>query len=656
MTLAFNPYPNNIKDLIAQLLLALDEAIANANLDKTRFTAIDGQFIARTAGAFTYTFMLPEDGPWEPASNTNVRIELDLDDSEYYMSGTIRSVVDLKITLVTAIPLPLAALQKITLVEEDTWLLQKLRLAVEQVRDVPWHMATKIFGLMPTYEERGRRQAHIATFTPDRDQARAIEIGMASERLLLIGPPGTGKTSTYAALALEYLLAEKTVLLVAHTNVALDHAVKRLLAYCEQSGNAHFIQKYHIVRVGASKILTDPVYRQVTLQGIVDEQLGPLAQQRDRFQQKQLDLEDTMTHLKQTLTQEQIEGSDRAALKHTLQQLQKRHGLLSSMLEHIAAEQRQLQRQIIIHARLIATTLTSLTTNPYLFDIMCDAVMIDEASMASMAHVLVAAERATQHVVLIGDPLQLAPIVKLKDPRKATAAAYWLGTDVFSHLGITLDDVDRGTHQVAFLSHQSRMVPEIAAPVSQFIYGGRLKNREDAMRVPLRLTPKPECPLVLVDTGDVDHDKSYHEPRVCYTKRPAHSSSKYNPYHIVCVTRLIEPLLPQLEDHGRQGEPQIGVVTPYKAQEARLLHALRARNLLQFVHVGTVHSFQSLEYPCVIFDIVEADGVPISRFLSDVWGKEGIAYDATRLINVAHSRAREKLIYVANAAYIRKDL
>src|ERR1700730_18060362 len=191
-----------------------------------------------------------------------------------------------------------------------------------------------------------------------------------------------------------------------------------------------------------------------------------------------------------------------------LLQGQGRQRLVRARLEQITHEKRQAQREIIIHAQLIATTLTSLTTNSLLFDLACDAVMIDEASMASMAHVLVAAARANEHVVLIGDPLQLAPIVQLKDARNAVGAAYWLGTDVFSHLGITLNDVDGGTHQVVFLSRQSRMVPEIAAPDSLLIYGGRLKNREDAERLPFSLTPRPECPLVVVDTSDVDRGKS----------------------------------------------------------------------------------------------------------------------------------------------------
>ena len=70
--------------------------------------------------------------------------------------------------------------------------------------------------------------------------------------------------------------------------------------------------------------------------------------------------------------------------------------------------------------------------------------------------------------------------------------------------------------------------------------------------------------------------------------------------------------------------------------------------------------FQGCEFLAVILDLVEAppadkeDNPVIPRFTSDVWGHRGIATPATRLINVAHSRAKAKLIYVANVQYHRE--
>lgn len=77
------------------------------------------------------------------------------------------------------------------------------------------------------------------------------------------------------------------------------------------------------------------------------------------------------------------------------------------------------------------------------------------------------------------------------------------------------------------------------------------------------------------------------------------------------------------------------------------------------MRVGTIHAFQGREFVAVIVDFVEAppedkkEQPIIPRFTSDIWGHKGIATQATRLINVAHSRAREKLIYVVNVQYHR---
>jgi len=121
---------------------------------------------------------------------------------------------------------------------------------------------------------------------------------------------------------------------------------------------------------------------------------------------------------------------------------------------------------------------------------------------------------------------------------------------------------------------------------------------------------------------------------------------------VKCVVQLIRLLVAQYPD---MREPQIGVITPYNAQKSKICEALRIDGLLRFVHVGTVHSFQSIEYPCTIFDTTEGPGVPIGQFTSNTWGRQDIPHDATRLINVAHSRARDKLIYIAHMDYIRQE-
>ena len=830
---------------IQEMVDAINQAIKDANRNKTRYVAIQGQLHTNKTGNSYYTFTL--EGDWEPPANTSVQIEIDQDDPERTIAGTILSTLNAQITLVTEVPLPQSILTKVTLFEATVWLLEKLLKALEFLQEqgeTLAQMAAKTYGLLPCYEGQGKRKAHIATFTADADQNRAITIGMESERIFLIGPPGSGKTSVESALAIEYLLANETVLLAAYTNVALDNAMKRLKQYCEESGNEHLIKEHRIVRIGRTQDLAGKAYQDISLQGIVDQHLGQFAQERDKLRQEQSDLESSIAHLSRDLSARQEQWMERrqellARLTPACQERALREAREGQRLENIATrlatiaterqaeqekklaaeqaakawaaalpahiehrrvchqalerkieellslrtssppgrivsrllgvtkqsltaeveqcqanldrakqavtaheqnrdaaylaayqsetqiltldnEERQLRREqrsvtvdgqrlqvlaaqiaqdeqalkegdgdiavaeeelarertnyhqvmarlkeiedeqrtvtsrVIDNAKFIGTTLTGITTSPHLRDRVFDAVMIDEASMASLIIALVAVARATRHVGIFGDPLQLPPIVKLKDKKETQLAEYWLGTELFSHLKLTLNDADAGTNQVVLLSQQSRMLPEIAAPVSQYIYGGRLKNRVDPNRIPIRLAPHPEWPLMLVDTSDVDRDKPKGEQKVCHAKRPAHSTSKYNLYHVDCVVQLVLELLPQLANLP-VGEPRIGIVTPYAAQKTKLQKALREHGLLHLIHVGTVHSFQSIEYPCIIFDTVEGYGIPIKQFTSNAWGRQGIAHSATRLINVAHSRARDKLIYVANVDYIRQE-
>ena len=151
-----------------------------------------------------------------------------------------------------------------------------------------------------------------------------------------------------------------------------------------------------------------------------------------------------------------------------------------------------------------------------------------------------------------------------------------------------------------------------------------------------------------------------HGQRICFFERPANRRSKYNEYHIRCDLRAVQRLLDSMLEAIRTNYPCIGIITPYAPQAHKIRAAVSERGWDRYVRVGTIHAFQGREFLAVILDLVEAppadkeEAPIIPRFTSDVWGYRGIAAPATRLINVAHSRAREKLIYIANVQYHRE--
>ncbi len=347
ITIPFEKHPADLDGLIEQVIEAVRQAILEARKDNPIHTAKSGSLQASGSTAF-YTFTLKDE--WEPEAGSSIHVLLDPQDPERTIAGTVLSVLNAVITIMTETPLPQVALDKVALQENTAWLLEKLLASLQVLRaqgESAQQMVSKTFGFSPCYEGMGRPRVQIATFAPDADQVRAIALGMESERAFIIGPPGTGKTSTECLQALEYLHADKTVYLLAFTNVALDNAMKRLKQYCEASGHAHWIANHRLVRVGKTKDLAGEQYRDITLQGIVEQQMGTLVKERNTLQQEHSDLVERIARLSRALEQQQEDWREEKA------GLQQR--LVDAQAQHETAERQEAQRLQPILARLKTT-------------------------------------------------------------------------------------------------------------------------------------------------------------------------------------------------------------------------------------------------------------------------------------------------------------
>jgi superfamily I DNA and/or RNA helicase len=91
----------------------------------------------------------------------------------------------------------------------------------------------------------------------------------------------------------------------------------------------------------------------------------------------------------------------------------------------------------------------------------------------------------------------------------------------------------------------------------------------------------------------------------------------------------------------RAGTTSIGVITPYAAQAAEIRRLLAARGIGDAVECNTIHRFQGRECDAIILDLVDAAPMRPSALVTD----------APNLINVSISRARGKLVIVADVAY-----
>jgi superfamily I DNA and/or RNA helicase len=308
---------------------------------------------------------------------------------------------------------------------------------------------------------------------------------------------------------------------------------------------------------------------------------------------------------------------------------------LARLDQEIIETKREAARKIVESAQIVGATLTSLYMNPTLLNQEWDVVVVDEGSMAPPPAVLVAAHRAQSHLIVVGDPLQLAPVCRFKEQQ----IKEWLGRDVFHHGGYSLEQADSATHHSVLLPYQGRMDSAICDLIRGPVYKGRLKDR-NPHRPRLAIGPEPDSPVVLYDTSSIERARA---------EQPASRSSRFNRYQAELSIHLAHLVLADLPEASRKPEC-IGVVTPYTAHRDLLKELARGTDLEMYARIGTVHAFQGLEFDALIFDLVESPGLAIAPFLRGGWGGE-----AMRLLNVAITRAREKLLIVANMRYLRQE-
>lgn len=271
-----------------------------------------------------------------------------------------------------------------------------------------------------------------------------------------------------------------------------------------------------------------------------------------------------------------------------------------------------------------------------------DVVVIDEASMLLLPMAYFAAGLASQSVIVAGDFRQLPSIVTNE---KSAVVAEWLAKDAFAKTGITAE-VEAGNSQpyLVRLRTQYRMRPDICAVVNEISYADSPletgRDDDSPANLPDVLSGRP---LVLVDTSSLGPWASFR----------AGTASRYNAMHGFVVAALAR----RLADAGFLPPPgerddALAVISPYAAQSR--LHASMLSDALGrdgAAYASTVHRFQGSEKSLVVLDLTDAPGAGrLGRLLNGITRSD----QATRLLNVAVSRARDVLVVVADVDHLRR--
>jgi thymidine kinase len=257
-----------------------------------------------------------------------------------------------------------------------------------------------------------------------------------------------------------------------------------------------------------------------------------------------------------------------------------------------------------------------------------DVVTIDEASMAPLPMIFYAASLSRGKVMAVGDFRQLPPIAMNND---SESVSRWLRRDIFEEAGV-ISSVEKGTNdpRMIMLREQHRMDPRICQLVNEFVYDGLLEDGETVQNFPNEtgFCPEPAVATLLVDTSD----------KHPWCSKPARSSSKINLIHASLAVVLAR--------EASKSTSSVAIIAPYRDQ-AKLIRRIIKDQKLDSIQASTVHRFQGREIDTVIFDVTDSDPLPPRWFESN---------DSRKLVNVALSRAKRKLVIIANRQYVKNKL
>ena len=444
------------------------------------------------------------------------------------------------------------------------------------------------------------------SYHPDYDEI-ILKAKQAQDYFLLIGPPGTGKTSQ----ALQYLvreqLAEKpkvqstkpndqnpkvngqsSILLLAYTNRAVDEICNMLSEH-----------ELDYIRIG-NEYSCDPKYSDHLLQEVLDENT-------------------TLNSIKSTLAEAQI---------------------------------------------IVATTST-MNSRSALFNIKhFDLVIIDEASQIlepNIVGILTARQeegRAIDRFILVGDHKQLPAVVQQQEGADVENTSSVLENihlssctnSLFERLILTERAAGR-TDFIGTLHKQGRMHPDIADFANRKFYA-----KEQLECVPL--AHQLETELSYNEESEDALDDMLKAHRMIFIPsmpcKQLNISEKINTDEARIIADLLRRLFRQM---NKDFDPQksVGVIVPYRNQIAMIRKEIERLEIpaLEGISIDTVERYQGSQRDVILYSFTIQSRYQLDFLTANTFYEEGQPID--RKLNVAITRARKQLILTGNESTLRQN-
>ena len=459
------------------------------------------------------------------------------------------------------------------------------------------------------------------SYHPDYDEI-ILKAKQAQDYFLLIGPPGTGKTSQ----ALQFLVREQlagniysqpssaysaedsehnklsetintqhstpntqtAILLLAYTNRAVDEICNMLTE-----------NELDYIRIG-NKFSCDPKYSDHLLKEVLDDDA-------------------TLNSIKFTLAD----------------------------------------------VRIVVATTSTMNSNAALFNIKhFDLAIIDEASQILEPNIIGllstrhAERRAIERFILIGDHKQLPAVVQQQDTLETEETNNSLkdihllscANSLFERLILTERAAGR-TDFIGTLHKQGRMHPDIADFANRKFYA-----REHLECVPL--AHQLEQTLTYNETSEDETDDVLKAHRMIFIPskpcRQLNLSEKVNTEEARIITDLLRRLYRQL---GNNFDPQksVGVIVPYRNQIAMIRKEIEKLGIpeLEEISIDTVERYQGSQRDIILYSFTIQSRYQLDFLTANTFYEDGQPID--RKLNVAITRARKQLILTGNEPTLRQN-
>ncbi len=388
-------------------------------------------------------------------------------------------------------------------------------------------------------------------------QAQAVQKALALKDrgvLLIQGPPGTGKTTVIARIISEAVRRGETVLITSHTHVAIDNAMRKAVKADRKLAE-------HMVRLGDSAAVS------------VD-----LLAFNAKIGSYHMDPED----------------EDSVPLFESIYQERKIVGMTLDALACAMVFAEKMDQEI---RRF-------------------DWVIVDEAGMNSYPKLAVA-HAAGKKMVLVGDPMQLPPIVRAWSFRNDQHYK----RSHFEMLQLLRPDLS------VMLDEQFRCAPDIYQWSNQAVYGGIVADQRGSGPKPAKLLGQAiEKDVLWVDTSRLEGNRA--ERR---------GTSRVNPSQMELSQKVALEII-----KGGVPPEEVGYISPFRAQcdiwrESIPRHKFAAA--LSRITASTVDAFQGNERRVIVFDLTTMSPAK--------------PHEDHRRLNVSLTRAQDLLIIVGPRDFVR---